>query len=148
MSPTTDNFRLLLERWLARTARSQELHYKAAHEATDRNRKVGLLGIGLGLIVALNSLYPPSVAIVVPVLAGVGAAYASAAQMLFRWADQAEGYKSAAVQMGQIRRNIEQVLASAEVVPEKAADQIREEVNLVLPHVPRIPFDFFQKDSN
>lgn len=148
MSPTTDDFRALLEKWLARTERSQELHYKAADKATTTNRVVGLLGIGLGIAVALNNLYPPAAAIVVPVVAGVGAAFASAAQMVFRWADRAEDHKSAAVQMGQIRRKVEQLLASAEVVPQTSADAVREQVNLVLPHVPRIPFDFFQGKSN
>lgn len=49
--------------------------------------------------------------------------------------------------MGQIRMKIEQLLVPSGVISEQAADTIREQVNLVLPHLPRIPFDFFSEDA-
>ncbi len=146
MSQTAENIRALLQRWLDRTERSQQLHYKAADESARNSRIVGVLGIGSGILIALSSLYPPTLATAASVLFGVGAAFASAAQMLFKWADSAEGHKSAGVQLGQIRRNIEQALACPEALTQSSVDAINEQINLVIHHVPRIPFDFYTNE--
>lgn len=143
-----DDFKTVIQQWLSRTIRSQELHYKAAHHANYKNALVGVAGIACGIAVALNSLYSARVAIVVPVVFGVGAGFASAAQMIFKWADKSDAHKRAGVALGQIRMKMEQMVASSSPILKEAADEIREQVILVLPLVPRIPFDFFEDTKN
>jgi hypothetical protein len=137
----------LLRQWLARTTNSQTLHYKAADRASYKNTLVGTAGIFCGITVALSALYPTAATPAVTVLAGVGAAIASAMQTVYKWGDKSERHKSGGVIMGQIRMKIEQLLVPSGVISEQAADTIREQVNLVLPHLPRIPFDFFSEDA-
>jgi len=142
-----ENYRELLRNWLTRTTRAQELHYKAAHGASSKNYIVGIVGIVGGIAVALNGLYCAELKEIVPVIGGVVAAIATAAQMVFNWGNQAEAHKATAVQMGQIRRTIETALSSSNVLSHQSADVIREQINLVLPSAPRIPFDFYEESN-
>jgi hypothetical protein len=148
MMSDSDNCKALLENWLARTTRSQELHYKAAHKASVKNYLISAVAIAGGISVALNSLYSPKAAVIVPIIGGVAAAFATAAQVVFRWANQADAYKVAAVQLGEVRRNIERALSFPDALSRQSADIIHEQVNLVLLNAPRIPFSFFEENSN
>jgi len=143
-----ENCEKLLRHWLARTVRTLELHYKAAHKANRKNYAVGAVGIVGGIAVALNSLYCGELKTIVPVVGGVAAALATAFQLVFQWKNQAEAHKAAAIQMGQIRRTIEYDLAFPEALNHQPAEIIREQINLVLPAAPRIPFDFYEEGSD
>jgi hypothetical protein len=144
----SDNYKALLENWLSRTVRSQELHYKAADKSSGKNYLFGVVGIIGGIAVALSSLYSPGLKVAIPVIGGVAAAFATAAQMIFRWGNQAEAHRASAVQLGQIRRNIERALSSLSTLSAQSADIVHEQINLVLPSAPRIPFDFFEEKPN
>lgn len=128
----------LLEKWLARTIHSQELHYERADVMGRWNNLVGVTGIVAGIGAALSTSHPN-----LTILAGVVASISAAAQMLFKWADKSEAHKAAAVQMGQIRRNIEHTLGTPESLCGDSAHVIKDQIDLVVPHVPRIPFDFY-----
>lgn len=135
----------LLMRWRRNCLRSQIANYKAANQFTKRNYFLGIPSILFSTFVGtsvfatlqqekLNMYFQISLGLV-----SVGAALLASLQTFFKWGELAAKFKSAGVEYGALKRDIDALLALEKPIEESTITPIRLKMDTLSRDAPELP---------
>lgn len=141
--------------WIRRTRESQLQHYEMANLLARRDKLLGIPVIILTAIIGVSAFWSvvyEALPVYTPIIVGllsISAAVFSSLQTFFKFSEQSEKHRLAAVKFGSIRRKLEAHYAGNDAKSEgDYLNALREEMDDLAEASPNVPVRIFKKIQN